>query len=428
MTPSWRYGPFSWWPIGDAAFQLAGGPVEIGFLNFLPVLVAMAWIAQLRRAGSWRWGAHQITLPLLPYTIWSLIRLWGAAPRYLFVYGGNLILVWFIYLYVVNQEPPLRWIFAIVILAQATVGILQFLLQRDLGLTLLGELPLNPQFTGVTVIEARGRHWLRAYGLTAHPNLYGALLATCIILTAVRAGGRSQTSENLLRGIAGFGVIGLFVSFSRAAWLGLVAGLVAWLSLRWQQGWRPSGSYWRWLALLVVLLAGLLTAYGDLALNRFTNLQSPLEARSINQRLSDAGTALQLFSRNPWFGVGYGRYVEAAANINAEAARVHNVLLLTAAELGLPGLLTVLGLFIWPLNLFRRLYRSRFLRHVASGIAPWLLLVIVNQLDTTLWISGNWQTALLFALIAGHVSCKLREPRNRPARPLASTAANRSAE
>ena len=30
-------------------------------------------------------------------------------------------------------------------------------------------------------------------------------------------------------------------------------------------------------------------------------------------------------------------------------------------------------------------------------------MLVVNTFDTTLWLSGNWQTAILFALLAARV-------------------------
>lgn len=426
VTPSWRYGPFSWWPLGGAQLHVAGGPVKIGLLNLLPVLTILFWAARVRRVGSWQWGVRQITIPLVLYSLWSSIRLLGAPPRYVFIYGGNLILAWFVYLFLINQKPRLFQMLAIVMLVQSIVGIVQFLLQRDLGFRLFGELPLNPQFAGVSVIDARGDNWLRAYGLTAHPNLYGALLAACMALIFLRPWARFPADKLGVGILAGTGLVALFVSFSRAAWLGLGAAVTVWLAIRWRQGWRPPRRLGVSLVLLLIPLSLMLLFYGDLAVNRFTNLENPLEARSINERLSDARLALRIFLDHPWAGVGYGRYLDTAASISVGAARVHNVLLLTAAELGLPGLLAVIWLLTAPPLALFRLYRQGSGNEVAFALSLWMLVVFVNQLDTTLWISGNWQTAMLFALIAGQVSNLLTAPDGFQSRQLHSGAVGRN--
>jgi O-antigen ligase len=337
----------------------------------------------------------------------------------LFVYGGGLLLAWFTYLFVVNHLQSLRTTLAIVIVAQATVGILQFLVQGDLGLLLLGELPLNPAFSGISVIHARNLPWLRAYGLMAHPNLYGALLALCmaIMLTEDDSEVTAKDAGSRHWPVVAIGMSGLFVSFSRAAWLGTVVGLGTWFSVRWRHGWRPSWKGYIWLFILTLTLTIALVMYGDLAGNRFVNLQDPLEARSINQRLSDARIALQLGLQEPVVGVGFGRYVDVAVGVSADAQRVHNVFLLVFAELGLPGLVLVIWLFFGPARALIDVYRRGSSLVAVRGMAPWLVVIVVNQLDTTLWLGGNWQTAILFALAAGHVSRTLSQPAGSESRP-----------
>src|SRR5690606_34838342 len=107
----------------------------------------------------------------------------------------------------------------------------QFFQQTDLGLEWLGELPLNPAFSGVTVLGARGTRWLRAYGLTTHPNQLGALLTALLLfllpawLTLIQTGDSRRRLLLYTTGIA-LGLAGLYVSFSRSAWLAFGGGLL----------------------------------------------------------------------------------------------------------------------------------------------------------------------------------------------------------
>ena len=421
-TPSWRYGTFTWWPIWSFD-HLAGGPVQIGILNTVPLLLLISWIIVQKRHGTWSWGHPAITLPLLFFSLWALVRLVGAPFRLWFIYGGDFVLVWLTYLYYANHRPPLRPILATVILMQGIIGCLQFLLQGDLGLTALGELPLNPAFAGVTVLRARGEPWLRAYGLTAHPNLYGALLGMCLLLLIVYRPGTLRQKLPYLLPVLALGLAGLFFSFSRTAWLGAGLGLAVWfiVARRGGSGGRPKS--YLWLLFPAILLTLALVTYGDLVTSRFANLDEPLEARSISQRLYDADLALQLARSSPWLGVGLGRNVDAALLLGEDAQRVHNVLLLAAAELGVPGLLLVLCLLLAPVWAYWRLYRRACYARAAAGLAPWLMLLVVNQLDTTLWLTGNWQTAILFGLAAGNAAYQLQTAINeRPQLPEAAAA------
>lgn len=412
ITPSWRYGPFAWWPLWTFE-EIAGGPVKLGALNLLPVLLVASWAVLQWQLREWRWGPRSITYPLLFFSLWALLRLEGATARLVFIYGGDLVFVWLIYLYYVNRRPPLAPILGPVIVLQSVVGCLQFLFQRDLGLILLGELPLNPAFEGVTVLMARGEPWLRAYGLTAHPNLLGALLALSLVLLISSYRGGLQEKKVYLLPVFALGLAGLFFSFSRSAWLGFVVGLVVWVITRWRGFAGASRRVLWWLVPAALLIALGLFIYGDLVTSRFVNLQ-PLEARSISQRLYDAELALQLTRHDPWLGVGLGRNMEAASRIGADAERVHNVLLLGSAELGLPGLLFVLWLLLGPLWALLKLYRQGHYERCAAGLSPWMVMLVVNQFDTTLWLTGNWQTAILFGLAAGNTAYQLLVPANRP--------------
>ncbi len=405
-TPSWRYGPFSWVPLYTFE-HLAGGPMSLGILNLLPLALALLWLGAERKQAAWTWGPRVVTLPLALFTAWALFCLIGAPFRLLFIYGGGFAIMWLTYLFYVNRRPPLGSILVPVIFVQGVVGCLQFALQHDLGLAALGELPLNPAFEGVTVLRARGEPWLRAYGLTAHPNLYGALLAVGLLLMVVTRERGDHWRPFVFLAAFLVGLAGLFFSFSRSAWLAAAISGLFWAALAQPQTFKGLRRPNLWLLIPLMLVALALISYGDLIVSRFTNLEEPIEAQSINQRFSDARLALQLARQNPLLGVGLGNNVEAASAISQEAGRVHNVLLLSAAELGLPGLILAGWLLLAPFAAYWSLLRSGKRAMTASGLSPWLLVVIVNQFDTTLWMTGNWQTAILFALAAGNAAVYL---------------------
>lgn len=405
-TPSWRYGPFAWLPLWRTG-ELAGGPVDFGVLNLLPLVLALSWLGGrlLTRvwpqaaAGPWLWGRAGVTLPLLGLTLWGLLNLNYDRPRIVFIQAGGLALAWLIYLYLLNERPGVVLPLGVVMTVQGSVALAQFLKQGDLGLVFLGELPLNPIFTGVSVVTARGQPWLRAYGLTAHPNLLGAILAACLLLLLPvfgRLSGWRRAGFDLAYGL---GLVGLGLSFSRAAMLGYLVGLLAWLWLRRRTLAKPLlGEGVRGLlrrpVLLMILAALVVLAllYGDLALSRVVALDTPTEARSLNERLADDWRALTLIGQHPLQGVGLGEYTDAARSLDPAAVRVHNVPLLVTAELGFPGLILLIWLAISGL-------RSR-----PAGLVPWLAVLLIGFFDTTLWLTSNWQTALLFALIAANLS------------------------
>ena len=424
ITPSWRYGPFAWLPLLSYE-ELAGGPMSVGVVNLLP-LVVVACTALVRWRGRsrapWTWGPAAISLPLAGLTVLGTLRLDPANFRLVFIYVGMYALAWLVYLYALNERPRLLIPIAAVLLIQGGVAIGQFLAQRDLGLLPLGELPLHPAHEGNSVLWARGQPWLRAYGLTIHPNLLGAMMAALLLLAlpAVRRT-RGAGQVTLLAGIA-VGGAGLFLSFSRAAWLGLAAGLVVWGllawwgrragegathfrkgdALRWDAARVARGAPWVLGLALALVIA---FAYRDLVFSRFFALDTPTEAQSISERLRDSALAVSLVRDHPLMGVGLGQYVDAAQQLDDSAVRVHNAGLMVAAELGLPGFLLWLWLMVAPFWLWLRPggYAVRYPAALGPSLAPWVAMLVINTFDTTLWLSGNWQTAILFALLAAHV-------------------------
>lgn len=399
-TPSWRYGPLSWWPLLKLE-QFGGAPMVVGPLMLLPALATTGW-ALVRLIGGrrrrWYWGRPEVVLPLLGMTVLGVATLDPMPGRRTVLYGGSLVIAWFVLLFVINERPALALPLSVVMVVQGSIGVGQFLLQQELGLAALGELSLDPAVEGTAVLWARGHPWLRAYGLTTHPNMLGAMMASLWLLLLpayFRAQGWRRWT---LAGVLFIGLGGLLVSFSRAAWLAFGLALMLWFLLRRRRdSGEPAGAV-RWRRVLLLTLPGLLFLifYRDLVLSRFLRLDTAIEAESIANRLRDAQLAWALLTAHPWRGVGLGAFHPAALALNGEASLVHNVPLLAAAELGLPALLLWACLALGP-----------FVRRGAVAVhrlPPWLLLVVVGMFDVTLWWGHNWQTAILFALLAARVS------------------------
>lgn len=433
----WRVGPFTWLPVLRLPALLPARatrwgdeqPMVLGILTLIPLLLALSWpllrLVELRlpeQRRRWRWGWRHITLPLLGLTLLGFLSIgwsWLAAGTRLPPLGVSdtafqllsLGLVWATYLFVVNERPALTWPLAAVVVIQSLVGLAQFVRQSDLGLTMLGELDLDPAISGVSVLMAGSQRWLRAYGLTGHPNLLAALLAPLILYlmsAAQRAGGWRRW---LLLAVVGIGAAALVASASRAAWLAFAAASALWLAAdlaeRRQQAAhgpgaaRPRARRIGWLAALVVIagLAALfLAVYGSLFASRFINLESSIEARSLFERQRDWGIAVELILRHPWAGVGMGSYLAEARAIDPAARMVHNVPLLVTAELGVLAGLLWLWLTIAPFAAAVRLGRGRWSR-LASSLAPWLAVVVMGLFHGLPWINTGWRAAILMALI-----------------------------
>ena len=394
-TPSWRVGPFSWWPVWRFS-MLAGRPAVVGCLSLLPVLLIITWIVWRLLAlprRRWSWGKVAITAPLVGLTLLALVSLEAALTWRSVTQAVALGLFWLVFLFAANEDPTLTLPIALVILIQATIGIGQFLSQTDLGLAALGEPSLDPAQSGTSVVFANGERWLRGYGLTAHPNFLGATLTVLLLmlLPAIRdAGGRVRAGLTLVIGV---GLLGLLATFSRASWLGFAAGLLVWIRC------QPRHPKIRTTGLLLLVIPALfLLMYHDVVLGRFLELESVLEARSLDERWRDIRVALELISAHPWRGVGSGNELAAARLLEPLATSVHNVPLLVGAELGWPGMALLLWLALAGVCINR------------LALAPWLALLVIGLFDNAVWLTNSWRAAILVALVIAQISQSTRSP------------------
>ncbi len=418
-SSNWRVGPLTWLPILhlgpllptrilDPAMQQAR--MAIGVLTLLPAALGASWlllrVLEARAPGarrSWRWGWMPCTWPLLGLTGLALVSLalTTPGPRMAGLTPNQI-------LFVVNERPRLAWPLAVVVTVQGLVAVTQFGVQRDLGLRALGELALDPATGGVSVLLVDNVRWLRAYGLTGHPNLLGALLALAMLLLLPDLRQTRGARRLALTVVLAVGVSGLLATVSRAAWLAFGLGAALFGLAAWQQTRRaarfaaptahrtPGWASWLPALLLGGTALAFVVVYGRPLASRFLQLDSAIEARSLSERGRDAAIALRLLGQQPWQGVGLGNYLPAARALDPSARIVHSAPLLAMAELGLVGGLFWLWLTLAPfVAAARAALRGDF--QLAMHLAPWLALVVMGLWHALPWLNTGWRSALLFA-------------------------------
>lgn len=220
----------------------------------------------------------------------------------------------------------------------AILGLGQFFWQSAPANKYLGLAAHNPQELGVSVIENGGRI-LRAYGSFEHPNIFGGMMAIGLIIAFCLIISENNRKLRLWLALgATILALGLFFSFSRAAVMASLLGLVA-LFLGHLAAWRR----WWWplfiLAFFITLSFGF---YGSLWQTRLQT-QTRLEQKSIDERVLFLEQAQKLSDLKPWVGVGIGGYASALQTYKLTADKydnqpVHNVWLLVKTEIGRFGL------------------------------------------------------------------------------------------
>ncbi len=208
---------------------------------------------------------------------------------------------------------------------------------------------------------------VRIYSTLDNPNLLGGYLLPILPLAVVallRWQGRPQRLFALLSLV--LGVVALVLTYSRGAWMGMVAGLgtlallLIWRAIRhWPPFWR------RTLPVLValggvVLLVVLVTQVEPLRV-RVMSLVAGREDSSNNFRMNVWTAVLEMIQDRPWIGIGPGN---SAFNLiyplyqqpKFNALSAYSIPLEWTVEAGIPGLLAGVGLFLTA---------------VRSGVAQW---------------------------------------------------------
>lgn len=235
--------------------------------------------------------------------------------------------------------------------------------------------------------------------------------------------------------VASVGLVGLLAGFSRASWLALGVGACAWvIQAGWGKLWaaRRKGEGHReprslaarlpvQLVIPLLFAALFLFMYRDLVISRFVGLDTPIEARSLNDRRRDAELALELAAGHPWRGVGAGNYLPAVRQVTLDSRPVHSVPLLVAAELGVPGAalwVWVMVAGLWAAGMRAATFQSRpagasmksggrppaIVEGCPMALGTWLAMLILGMFDVSLWVTTSWRAAILFAVLAARVA------------------------
>jgi len=383
-------------PVYDAytGFHLFWGDIFL-------VIALMLWAASLiLKPRPLTTVPRFLTLPLAGVTLASGISIFFSVDAPLSLYHtARLLLLDGLYLFVVNEVRSSDSFIvpvAAMVLVQATVAVGQSLRQQSLGLARLGEWPLDPAWSGVSVVELDGTRLLRAYGLTDHPNLLGGVLAFGLTLLAGWHIAAKTRWRAVVVAIFSLGLAALFLTFSRSAWLAWLAGLLgggAILLKRRRYGELRDG--------LALLLASAVVAfpfvwqgapYLGVRLNRaasFTRVAA--ENRSLSERAALNRAANDLFAAHPLTGIGAGAFPTALRlqrpDFPFNYQPPHVALLNAAVETGVGGGLAYLAALATPwlaLALTRR--RLPLSTPLLTASALLLAVTVVGFFDYYPWL------------------------------------------
>lgn len=245
------------------------------------------------------------------------------------------------------SEREARIAFIMGAFVQTGIAIAELAFQRVYPNAWLGIAAHFPENAGTSVVEAAGMRLLRAYGTLPHPNILGGYLVIAILCV------RSTLRRVSWLGIAAYFFLGLglFLTFSRLAWIALIAGIaVQWIYARRDRIFTRQAPFaFAALALAAALFWPFVAAR--------TGTIGRLEAKSIAARVSSYRDALALVAKHPFTGVGAGAFTATVheqvdpKRSGYELEPAHSAPLEVLAEIGVFGFL----LYLWFLFVATRL-------------------------------------------------------------------------
>ncbi len=305
-------------------------------------------------------GNPLIWICLIGLTLAGIISIYGSIDPALSRYHViRFILLLLFYLYIVNQVQSPVWVIVPIglqIIIQTPIAIGQSLAQSSLGLQKLGEILLNPQILGISIIPVDEMRFLRAYGLSDHPNILGGSLAfSLIILFAVVLYGKNR--QPLFASIIFlFSFPALLMTFSRSAWLALMVSISFMVSIealtkRWDSLKRASLLGILSLIIVMPFLSKNFSVFQQRINSVDVTQDEPMKER---QFLLQAGNTL--FIEHPTLGVGLGAtpfaFERRFENFPLNFQPPHYVPLLVPLETGILGGFFYLTLFFMPFIYF----------------------------------------------------------------------------
>lgn len=217
------------------------------------------------------------------------------------------------------------------------IGIFQFILQKSLGLSFLGESIISNSVIGVSKISFLGLDFLRSYSIFSHPNIFSAILLFSLFILMPFV----FKKPILFIPLFGFFILALIMTFSRVAISLFIFFLIIYLFINLKK------INYKYLSFFVLFLFGILlfSGLGYLLYNRFLLGDS---FGSI-ERVLYLNIAYNSVLNN-LFGIGAGNFTIQMQNFSNLKIfpwffqPVHNSYFLILTEFGFIGLFIFISL------------------------------------------------------------------------------------
>lgn len=301
------------------------------------------------------------------FLLWSGLSIFWAPDAMLALYFfAKLLLAVGLFFVVRLIEIDMKKVVFVLLVAgvlQSGIGVAQFLYQYSPASSILGMSAHDASVAGSSVLKIDSGRFLRAYGTFPHPNILGGFLGVILMLgisySLFRIEERKRNQE--IAFLVGLVVIllGLILTFSRVAWLGVAFGVIALaIHINFSNVTREQRSRFRVTFFQMVGVLGMagvvfVGVLHEQIFPRFDMATIEHEG-SVSERIVSLEDARTLINEHPFIGVGAGNFTAAIIEKGEKGLMgergemglrpvwsiqpAHNVFILILSELGLVGL------------------------------------------------------------------------------------------
>lgn len=240
--------------------------------------------------------------------------------------------------------------------AQGCLAIGQFFVQQIYANKWLGVAAHKASDIGAAVVQSDSERWLRSYGSFGWPNSLGVFLAVSLIIGLLLYNHVGRKWQPLFLGGQMIILAGLLFSFSRGAWVAALAGATSYLIIALLKKARIEISSSLKQIVFGALISVIIVAIYFPLFNARANAVGYLENLSIRERADQYKVGEAVIADNLFFGVGPGLYTYYLADKFSPPSYgmvqpVHNIYILSFAELGILMYLCLNVLVVWLIHL-----------------------------------------------------------------------------
>ncbi len=299
---------------------------------------------------------------------------------------------------------------------QSIIALLQFYKQTSLGLYRLGESYLGPNIIGVAKIIVDNQAFIRGYGTFPHPNVLGGFLTISILISIFLYLNSTWKWRTILGIIIFLNILGLTITFSRAAYLALAIGLLIFFSfliscLLFRKGARGEVAVTKLFMVIVTVIVS--STFSFLLFRPYLLSRAVIKDNTLNERMLFNQIGLSMIKSNLIFGVGAGEsvlHMEQYSKTHLEPWQkqpIHNYFIISAAELGIPGTFILIWILISHLKLL--INKLRLSLSTKYLLLTTLLLCIFILMLFDHYFYTLQQTQLLLWLTLGVIAATKKE-------------------